>query len=531
MTVVEAQVANGSRRWWAVGALALAMLVVGLDLTVLSLALPTLANDLHAATSQLQWISAAYSLVLAAALLPAGMLGDRFGRKKVLLGALALFGVASVACAYSGSAGMLIATRAVLGLGAAAIIPLALAVLPVMFSEEERPRAVILLMGTTIVAYPIGPILGGWLLTHFWWGSVFLINVPVAMIAVTAVALLLPESRSEQRPRLDATGVAVSSAGLAAVTYGVIEAGQNGWGDPAAMTWIIAGAVLLAAFVCWERRVTTHGGQPLVDLSLFRSANFTWGTVLQTIVSFALFGLVFTMPQYFQAIMAVNAMGSGMRLLPLVGGLVIGGVTADRLVRLSGSKITIALGFALIAAAMFGGGFTKVGTGYGSAVIWITVLGAGLGLALPTAGNAALGALSPERSGVGTGLMMAVRTVGGTFGVAILGSLLNSAYHSRLQLAGLPPAAVTAVRSSVFGGITVARKLGSALLLDSVRLAFVHAMDVMLWTIGGVAVAGVVLTLAFFPAMPSRPKTARQPAAGPATAGMPQGAEEARSGS
>jgi MFS transporter, DHA2 family, multidrug resistance protein len=520
MAVLEARAAEGTRRWWAVGALALAMVVVGLDITVLSLALPTLAIDLHASTSQLQWISAAYSLVLAAALLPAGMLGDRFGRKKVLLGALALFGVASLACAYSGSAGMLIATRALLGLGAAAIVPLALAVLPVMFSEEERQRAVIVLMGTTIVAYPIGPILGGWLLTHFWWGSVFLINVPVAVIAAAAVALLMPESRSAERPKLDATGVAVSSAGMAAVTYGVIEAGQNGWGDVAALAWMLGGAMLLATFVYVERRVTRQGGQPLVDLGLFRSASFTWGTILQTIVSFALFGLVFTMPQYFQAIMGVNAMGSGARLLPLVGGLIVGGVIADRLVRLAGPRITIAIGFAVIAGGLFAGALTKVGSGYGSAVVWIMVLGAGLGLALPAAGNAALGALSAERSGVGTGLMMAVRTVGATFGVAILGSLLNSAYHSRLQLTGLPPAVVAAVRSSVFSGIAVARRLGSTPLLDSVRLAFVHGMDVMLWACGGIAVAGVVLALVFMPRQAgSAAAEPAEPGQGPAQAG------------
>ena len=286
-----------SRRWWALGALSLSVLVVGLDLTVLNLALPTLATDLHASTAQLQWIVDAYSLVLAALVLPAGLLGDRFGRKKLLLGALLVFGAASLACAYASSAGALIAARAVLGLGAAFIIPLSLSVLPVLFSEQERQRAITITVGATFVAFPIGPVLGGWLLTHYWWGSVFLINGPVIALALLAVAVLLPESRSLQRRRLDLAGIVMSSLGLAALTYGAIEAGQRGWGDGVALAAMLAGALLLAAFVGWERRVASRpAGQPLVDLTLFGSASFTWGTVLATVVTFALFGLLFAVP-------------------------------------------------------------------------------------------------------------------------------------------------------------------------------------------------------------------------------------------
>src|SRR6478736_306248 len=241
--------AQDRRRWWALGALAVSVLAVGLDLT-----LPALAGSLHAGTGDLQWFIDAYSLVLAAALLPAGLAGDRLGRRKVLTCALALFGAASLACAYATSSGELIAARAVLGLSAAAILPLALAVIPVMFTPAEQPRAIALLGGMTFLGYPVGPILGGWLLDHFWWGSVFLINVPVAAIAVAAVAVLMPESRSEQRPRLDVAGMLVSAAGLAALTYGVIKAGQDGWGDPAALLTMAAGAVALCVFVRLELR-------------------------------------------------------------------------------------------------------------------------------------------------------------------------------------------------------------------------------------------------------------------------------------
>ena len=206
--------AAGRRRWWALGALALSSLVVGLDLTVLNLALPTLAVSLHITSGgMLQWFVVSYSLVFAAMLLPAGLLGDRYGRKQLLLVALVVFGLSSLACAYAASAGQLIAARAFLGLGAAFIVPLSIAVIPVLFSEDERQRAITVVMGMTMVAFPIGPILGGWLLTHFWWGSVFLINVPVIAVALVAVTLLMPESRSAQRARIDYVGVLLSSAG------------------------------------------------------------------------------------------------------------------------------------------------------------------------------------------------------------------------------------------------------------------------------------------------------------------------------
>src|SRR5260370_795656 len=212
---------SDQRRWWALGALALSVLVVGLDIFVLTLALPTLSVDLHASSADLQWFIDAYSLVLAAALLPAGLFGDWLGRKKLLAAALALFGLASLACPYSVSTGELIAARAVLGLAAAVILPLALAVVPVMFTPAERPRAIAIVGRATFIGYPVGPILGGWLLDNFWWGSVFLINVPIVLIALVAVAFLMPESRGQGRLRLDVPGVLTSSARLRPLTYGV----------------------------------------------------------------------------------------------------------------------------------------------------------------------------------------------------------------------------------------------------------------------------------------------------------------------
>src|SRR5438045_4977075 len=240
-------------RWWALIALNLAVLAGGIDGTVLSVALPTLAGALRATETDLQWFTSGYLLVMAAAMLPAGLLGDRYGRKKVMLVALALFGVGSAVCAYAPSAGAFIAARVVLGLAGAGVIVMALSALTVLFTKEERPRAVGIWAAANFLALPLGPILGGWLLTHYWWGWVFLMNVPVALVGVVAAFALVPESRAPQRPGLDPVGVIASIAGLVGVSYGLIEAGQNGWGDARALVPMMAGLVVLVAFFLWER--------------------------------------------------------------------------------------------------------------------------------------------------------------------------------------------------------------------------------------------------------------------------------------
>ncbi len=495
---------DGGRRWWALVAMAASVLVVGLDLTVLNLALPSIATELHASTGDLQWISDAYSLVLAAAILPAGRLGDRYGRKRILLIALALFGISSVLCSYAVNTGELIAARAVLGVGAAAIFPMSLSVIPVLFAPEERQKAIALMASATFLSFPIGPVVGGYLLDHFWWGSVFLINVPVVAVALAAVIFLLPESRSEQRPGIDGIGVVLSSAGLTGLTYGFIKAGQNGWGDTSALATIATGVIVLVVFVAWERR--GRGGQPLIELALFRSGGFTWGTLLTTLVSFAMFGLFFAMPQYFQEVLGVNAMGSGIRLLPMVGGMVVGMAGGTQLASaradeppLASAKTLVAVGFVVMAAALALGAGTSVSSGTGFAALWIAMAGFGLGVAMPQAMNAAIGALAPDRAGSGSALISAMRQVGATIGVAVLGTVLSSGYHARLDVTGLPAALATAANSSVAGGADVAKALGSPALLDNVRTAFVHGMDVMLWACGGIALASAILALSFLP--------------------------------
>jgi EmrB/QacA subfamily drug resistance transporter len=511
---------RSASRWWALIAIAASLIVVGLDLTVLNLALPTISGDLHASTGDLQWISSSYSLVLAAAILPAGLLGDRYGRKRVLLIALALFGISSALCAYAASVGELIAARALLGVGAAAIMPLALAVLPVLFTEAERPRAIAVIASTTIISFPIGPIVGGVLLDHFWWGSVFLINVPVVVIALVAVAFLMPESRSSRRPSLDPGGVLVSSAGLTGVTYGFIKAGQDGWSDTVALATLAGGLAVLVLFVLWEHRVTARGSVPLVDLGLFRSPGFRWGTILVTLVSFAMFGLLFAMPQYFQGVRGVDALGSGLRLLPLVGGMLVGMVTGTRLQSprkgpdgqqlpaAAGARPVVAAGYLVMALAMAIGAFTTVGSSTGYALAWVAAAGLGLGLAMPSAMNVAMAALSAERSGSGSALLTALRQVGATIGVAVLGTVISNGYRGGLATHALPAPLAAAARSGVAGGVAVARRLGSASFLDEVRTAFVHGMDSMLWVCCGIALAAALLAVVFLPRRAAEPAAA-----------------------
>jgi len=494
-----------ARRWWALGAVVLAVLAVGLDLTVLSVALPTLAGALRASESDLQWFSSGYALVLAAAMLPAGLLGDRYGRKQVMLVSLGLFALGSLACARSHSAGEFIAARVLLGFAGAGVIVMAVSALAVLFTEEERPKAVGIWAAANMVAFPLGPILGGWMLSHFWWGWVFLMNVPVAVIGFIAVATLVPESSSLERPGFDVVGIVSSSAGLVALTYGFIEAGQNGWSSPTALALIAVGLVVLVAFFGWERSFDRRpGGTPLLDLTLFRSASFTWGVVLFAVLTLPLVGLLFTMPQYFQGVVGTSAEGSGVRLLPVVGGLLVGVLPAAWAAKRIGAKLVVAAGFAVLAVAFALGATTTPASGAAHAAAWMTLAGVGTGLTMATAASAALSELSEERAGVGSGVLQALKNTGAPLGAAILGSALATAYVRHLDVAGLPPAAAQAARQSVFGAVAVAHALKSQALLASAHAAFVLGMDVALVVAAGVALGGALLALLFLPSHPRR---------------------------
>jgi len=495
-----------ARRWWVLGALISSVILVGLDSTILNVALPTLAADLGASTAQLQWIVDAFVLVLAGLLLPAGALADRVGRRPVLVGGIVVFTLGSLAAAYSGTATWLIVARAVMGAGAAVILTVPLAVLPSIFEPDERPKAI---AGVTValgLGLPLGPIVGGWLLAHVWWGAVFLINVPLGVLAAVGVAVLLPPSREASPTAIDLPGAVLSTAGLVGVVYAVVEAPSRGWTSTPVLVSGVVGLALLAGFVVRERRTAA----PMVDLALLRRPRFTWGTVAATTAMFAMLGLLFVVPLYLQSVRGYDPLGTGLRLLPVILGLVVGAKVGERLTVRLGARIPVVIGLLTIAAGLAWGATLEVGTAYGVLAGWLAVTGAGLGLTITPAMDAVLGEIPEEHRGSGTALTMALRQVGGALGVAVLGSLASAAYTGRLDVGGLPAPAADAARDSVAGGMAVARALGSRALENDVAGAYVHAMTVVLLTTAGLALAGAVLAALRLPARGEFPAAERE---------------------
>jgi DHA2 family multidrug resistance protein-like MFS transporter len=485
----------GARRWWVLAALVVTLLAVSLDLTALNVALPTLGTALHAGTGDLQWIVAGYTLASATLLLPAGLLGDRYGRKKVLVGGLLIFLAGSASAVYVSSPGGLIAARTLMGVGAAVIVPLALSVMLVTFPPEERPKAMAAWAAASLLGLPLGPIVAGYLLDHFWWGSIFFINIPVAIVGLGACLALVPESRSDTAGRTDFAGLLLSTGGLIALMYGVIEEPEHGWGDPRVWGLMAAGAAALAGFIGWTRRSPA----PLIDLGLFRDRRFTGGLVPSTVMTFALFGVLFAVPQYFQGVLDARPLGTGLRLLPLIGGLMLSARLSPRLVERLGNRFVIVTGVLVLVAGALAGAATSVDDGYGYVAAWLVVVGLGMGLMLPPSMTIAMSALSAERAGAGSAVLMTVRLVGGAFGSAVLGSLLSAGYRGHVAVAGLPEPAARAVRQGLGGGVTVAKRLGDPTLLGSVRAAFVHGMDVVLVTGAGFLVLSAIVTVVLLP--------------------------------
>jgi MFS transporter, DHA2 family, multidrug resistance protein len=499
----------GLRKWWALGAVNLCVLAVTVDGTVLAVALPELAKALSATESDLQWFLSGYLLTLAAGVLPAGLAGDRYGRKKVMLASLAAFGAGSVLCAYAPSPAVFLIARLLMGLAGSGITVMAMSALTVLFDDHERARAVGIYEVANFLGLPIGPLLGGWMLAHLWWGWVFLINVPVVIIGLIIGIVLVPESRADQRPDLDAIGTASSVTGLVALTYGLIQAGQHGWGAPVTLTLIIGGIAILGGFFAWESRLGSRGGMPLIHPDLFRSRAFTWGAILGGVAGLCLAGLLFTMPQYFQAVQGADAFMSGIRMLPFIIGLIVGALPASLLTKAIGARLTIALGFALVGVAACVGAATSAVSATAFVAGWMAVLCAGVGLALTTTTSVALVELSVERSGIGSAVVQTFQKTCAPLGSAIMGSVLVTSYQAHLGLARLPAGDAPAIRQSVYSGETIASRLGATSLIRTIRDAFAYGLDVSLLATAGIALTGLILTLAFL----SRPRVAEH--AGP----------------
>jgi DHA2 family multidrug resistance protein-like MFS transporter len=490
----------GQGRWLALGALVLSGLVIGLDGTVLVTAIPTLSANLGASTSELQWIMDAYTLALGALLLPAGVLGDHFGRKRLLVVGLLLFGASSLLASQMTTAAGLIAMRAVMGAGAALIMPLSLSILPSMFSERERPRAVAVLTAGVMLGMPFGPLVAGWLLTHFAWGSVFLINGPVVVLAVLGVGFLIPESRDPDAPRLDWLGAALAAVAVTGIVYGIIEQPIDGWTGPRVLAGLAGGAAVLAAFVV--RELTARS--PLFDMRLFLNPRFTWSTMGFVVIGFGMFGVLFILSPYLQVVQGADAQGTGVRLLPLIAALIVAALASDRLTARLGTRFMVAGGLVVTAAGMVLLSRAGADTGYGLVAASLSIMGLGMGLAMPPAVDAILGAVPAGQAGVGMALQRTLQQVAASLGVAVLGSILSGAYRSDLggHVAGLPARAREVAEGSVAGAAVVAQHLPAPLgrpLMSAAGHAYAQGMSSVMLVSAAVVLAGALLVALFLP--------------------------------
>lgn len=512
MAVPEIQdVASGStasdpRRWQILAVLCISLFVIVMDNTIVNVALPTLARELDAGTSSLQWIVDAYTLVFAGLLLAAGGLGDRFGRKGALLAGLLVFGTFSTAGAFASSAGQLIGARALMGVGAAFIFPATLALIVNVFTDpRERAAAIGIWTAIAGVGVALGPITGGWLLEHFSWGSVFLVNVPVALVGVVGVLALVPRSRDPHAPRLDLIGLGLSIAGVALLVWSLIEAPSNGWLSAATAGGIAGAAALLATFVWWELRVT----DPLLDVHLFRKMRFTAASLAITLGFFALFGFIFLVTQYLQLVKGYSALEAGVRTLPFAFAMVVAAVTSPRIERRVGTKLVVAAGLTLMAAGFAIAATNDASTPYSVIATAMILMGLGLGSAAAPATESIMASLPPAKAGVGSAVNDTTREVGGTLGVAVLGSIMASVYGGRIvdALSGLPlPAgARAAAGDSLAAALQVAGSVGGEAgrgIALAAQDAFVHAFQIGSVVTGSVALVGALLAMLFLPARP-----------------------------
>ncbi|MEV7197063.1 MFS transporter [Streptomyces sp. NPDC093510] len=490
-----AAIRQDPRRWWALAALVASMLVLGFDMTILNVALPTMAEQLGASTGEQQWMADAYVVVFAALMLPAGLLGDRFGRRRMLMTGLGIFLAGSLIGTLVDDVSLVVVARAVMGLGAALVMPLAMAVLPALFGPGERTKAVGIVSAAAALGAPLGPIVGGWLLDHFWWGSIFLINVPMVAIGLTACLFLLPETSDPAAPKVDVVSTALTAAGLGALIYGVIEAPGRGWGDPLVVAMLAGAALLIAALVLRERRMA----RPMLDMSLLRDRAFFLNTMAATLVMFVLSGLMFVLPQYLQAVLGNDAFGTGVRMLPMMGGLLVAAKGAEPVVRRFGARAVISGGLVALAFAAILGSRTDVDSGYGFTALWLSVAGLGFGFAIVPSMDSALGALPVERAGSGSGLLMTVRQVGSALGIALLGSLLAGAYADRLDTGGLPGPAADAAGDSVVAAHGIAERAGAPGLVESANAAYLHGMGLVLLVSGVAALLTALCVAALLP--------------------------------
>jgi EmrB/QacA subfamily drug resistance transporter len=490
--------------------LLLAAFVINLDTTIVNVALPALVRELHASNSQLQWVVDAFNLLFAGSVLAVGSLSDRLGRKGMLLAGLVVFGLASLAGGLTNSPGQLIGARAVMGVGAAMVFPSTLSLLTNVFTERrERALAIGLWGAITGVAIALGPIVGGWLLELFDWRSIFFAMTPIAAIAGVLVARYVPASRDPHAPRIDRAGFALSAAVVGLLVYTLIEAPNHGWGSARTIGSFLLTGVLTAAFVAWERRTE----QPMLDLSLFRNPRFTAASVSVAVSFFALSGFIFLVTQYFQFVKGYGPLSTGVRLLPVASCVAVSSILGTRLAVRFGTKLVVASGLSAMAAFYLWVTTAAAATSYGTIAAQMVVLGTGMGLTSAPATEAIMGVVSTAKAGVGSAVNDATRLLGGTLGVAVIGSVYASLYGGRLTSAltvRVPTTVERTAHTSVGSALIVAGKLVhaghpalAAAIHNAATSAFFDGFHAANYVAAGVAAAGAVLALVLVPAHPT----------------------------
>ena len=494
------------RRWWTLATIAVTILVVVLDATVMNVALPTIQRELSATNSQLLWMVNAYTLMFGALMLTTGALGDRFGRAKILQAGVAVFGLSSIGAYLAGSATTLIIWRIFMGTGAAMIIPATLAIVTNIFPEKERGKAIGIWIGLNSVGIALGPIIGGALVQHFNWNSIFLINIPVAVIALILGWFLIPDSRDRTPRKLDIVGNILSLAGLSALMYGLINGGSKGWTNPQVLGPLIGSVVIILIFVLWERRVT----QPLLEIGFFRNARFSAGIGLLVIIGLGLNGFQYVLTYYMQFVKGYNALGTGLRYLPLAIGMLLGAVTADMLVKRLGTKWVMVLGFVgttimfvFISRFRIDSPFLELGM----ELFFFSVF---LGYVMAPVADVIIGALPKAKAGIGSATLTVFRMVAGAIGVAALGAIIGSIYTSNFvksaaSISGLPAALSQKAGDSIGMALGIAKsgQLSPAVassLAQTARQSFMDGWQTMAIICCVIFVVGVIVVLKFMPA-------------------------------
>lgn len=520
------QTRTSRRRMAIVFALCLSAFMISVDVTIVNVALPTLVRSLGATTTGLQWVVDAYSLVFAALVLAAGSLSDRQGRKGTLLVGLFVFASASLAGALVDTTSKLIAARAVMGLGAALMFPSTLSLLVNVFTERgERAKAIGLWGATTGVGIATGPIVGGWLLERFYWGSIFAFMAAAAAVIAVLVARTVPTSRDPRTPPVDWRGFVLSSAAMAVLVLGVIEAPDWGWASAAAVSTMAGGVILLVAFVLVERR-SEH---PMLDVALFRNPRFSAASGSVAISFFALQGFIFLVTQYLQFIKSFSPLSTGVRLLPVATAVAVASVVGTKLAVRIGNKVVVAAGLLCFATGILWTATVSASTSYTTIAFQMLFLGTGMGLTSAPATEAIMGAVPKAKAGVGSAVNDATRLFGGTLGVAVIGSVAASLYSSRLAATAppqLPTQAASAAKASVGGALVASHVLAKAglakvghALANSASSAFLHSLHGGCGVAGGVVIAGAVMAALFLPARPRREPQAEPPSLSPSPSG------------